>query len=71
MRKSDIARFRGQFGVGQIINVIKETSSERKMKVEAEIVGIYPYFCLVQLKENAKYRWSVKWVYLMMEKGIV
>lgn len=71
IKARDIALFRGQYGVGQRIKATKVVSSERRVETEVEIVGIYPFFVLVQDVIDPKYKWSMKWIDLMLEKGIV
>jgi hypothetical protein len=61
MRVKDLNNIRKKYKIGQIINTVKQYSSERSEIVKAEIVGKYKYFCLVQDAVNPKYRWCVYW----------
>jgi hypothetical protein len=61
MRVRDLNNIRKKYKIGQIINTVKQYSSERSEIVEAKIIGKYKYFCLVQDAVNPKYRWCVYW----------
>ena len=66
MRKKDIERFRLNHSVGQRIKAPKMMSNDKMQLVDAEIVGIYPWHCLVQAVTDPKYKWSVRWYELIV-----
>lgn len=70
IKVQDIAYFRANFGVGQIIKAQKMLSNDKFTKVDVKIIQIYPFHCLVEDAINPTYRWCEKWIDLMMYGGI-
>ncbi len=66
MREAEIIRFRLNHSVGQRIKAPKMMSNDKLQMVDAVIVGIYPWHCLVQPVTEPKYKWCVKWIDLMV-----
>jgi hypothetical protein len=66
MKKSDIINFRNNHFAGERLKVPKITTNDKFDMVSAELLELYPYHCLVQDTTDPKYKWSVKWIDLMM-----
>lgn len=65
MDTKDILFERVNHRVGEIIKAPKLVRGDTLQQVEAVILEIYPFHCVVQDKVDPKYRWSVMWVDLM------
>lgn len=65
MTSKDILFERVNHHVGEIIKVPKLVRGDSMQMVDAEIVGLYPKFVMVQDKAEPKYRWCVLWTDLM------
>ncbi len=66
MKDLDIAIYRNNHRVGQRLKAPKVMSNDKTIPVDAEILEIHKYHCLVQDVNEPKYRWCVKWIDLMV-----
>ena len=71
IRLKDLRNERNNHYIGQIIRVPKARSSERIENVNARIVGMYPKFVLLEDEIQPRYRWSLKWIDLILLGGQV
>lgn len=65
MTVNDLPLIAGGYAVGEKIKTDKLLSSERSVRVTAEIIGKYPKFCLVREvndeREQDRARWCILW----------